>query len=58
MVSEMVTEYNNGQMVLDMKDNGEIIGLMEKESLHILMGTYTKEIGLMIRLTDMEFIII
>ena len=32
---EMGMECNNGQMERDMKANGEIIGLMEKENSHI-----------------------
>ena len=55
---EMDTEFNNGQMELDMKDNGETIEPMEKENSLISMGIFMKETGLMIRLTDMEYITI
>lgn len=36
---------SNGQMEQDTKDNGKIIELMEKVNLHILMETFTREIG-------------
>jgi hypothetical protein len=55
---EMDMEFNNGQTELDMKDNGETIEPMEKENSLISMGIFMKEIGLMIRLTGMEYITI
>ena len=57
-VSEMDMGFNNGLMEPDMKDNGEIIELMERENSHILMVTFMRETGLTIKLMDMEFIII
>ena len=57
-VSEMVMEFSNGQMELDMKDNGEITEPMEKENSLILMVIFMREIGLMIRQMVMEYIII
>ena len=56
--SEMDTEFSNGQMVQDMKDNGEIIEHMEKENSLTLMETSMKETGSMIRQMVMEYIII
>ena len=43
--SEMVMEYKNGQMALNMKDNGRIIEPMEKVNLFILMVTFMMENG-------------
>ena len=55
---EMATEFNNGQMELDTKVNGETIELTEKENLRTSMVTFTKETGSMTRQTDMEYITI
>lgn len=42
---EMVTESNNGQMELGMKENGRTIELMAKENLLTLTEIYMKETG-------------
>lgn len=54
----MATEYKNGLMVLNTKDNGKIIEPMEKVNLSISMATFTTENGLTIRPTAMECTII
>jgi hypothetical protein len=46
--------FNNGRMVLDMKDNGRMIKPTEKEKLHILVVILTKEIGKMIKLMVLD----
>jgi len=51
-------EFKNGQMVLVMKANGEIIGLMVKANLLTLMVISTRENGSMTRLMEREYIII
>lgn len=43
--SEMDLAFKNGQMVLVMKVNGEIIELMVKANLLILMAIFTRENG-------------
>ena len=43
--SEMDLVSSNGLMVLDMKDTGKIIELMEKENSLILMVTFMMAIG-------------
>lgn len=45
-------------MVQDMKENGKIIKLMEKENFSMLIEMYLKENGLMIKQMDMEYIYI
>ena len=44
-VSEMVMEYKNGQMELNMKGLGKIIGLMGKENSFMLMVIFMKVNG-------------
>jgi len=51
-------EFKNGQMVLVMKANGEIIGPMVKANLLTLMVISTRENGSMTRLMEREYIII
>ena len=48
--SEMDKEFKFGQMEHDIRDNGKIIELMVMDSLFMLMGTFMKETGLMIKL--------
>lgn len=54
----MDLEYSDGLMVQDMKVNGKIIKLMEKESFITLIEMFLKESGLMIKLMDMGYICI
>lgn len=48
--------FKLGQMVQNMKVNGKIIKLMEKENFGMLMAIYLKVIGRMIKLMDLEYI--
>lgn len=54
----MALDFKYGRMVQNMKDNGKTIKLMVMENSGILMVTFMKEIGLMIRPMDMEYIYI
>jgi hypothetical protein len=56
--SETDMEFKNGQMVLVMKANGEIIGPMVKANLLTLMVISTRGNGSMTRLMEREYIII
>lgn len=53
-ISEMELVSKDGQMELSTKVSGETTKHKEKANLPIQMVTTTKEIGLMIKLTDME----
>jgi len=44
-IPEMVMVFKDGLMVLDMKVNGKIIKLMEKESFIMLIEMYLKANG-------------
>ena len=46
---EMVMEFRNGSMALDMRVSGVLVKLTDKESCTMLMATYTRVNGLMIR---------
>ena len=52
----MVLVLKYGQMVQNMKVNGEIIKLMERGNFGMLMEMFMKEIGRMTRLTALAFI--
>jgi hypothetical protein len=54
----MDLEHKYGPMERSMKENGDLIRLMESENSGMLMGMCMKESGLKIKLMDKEYIYI
>ena len=52
----MVQESKYGQIMRNMKENGEKIRLTEEENSGMRMVIFMRENGKMIKLMDMEFI--
>jgi hypothetical protein len=57
-IISMVTEFNDGLMVPDMKVCGNIVKPTEKVNFGIMMETYSKVNGSMIKLMALEFTLI
>ena len=54
-IQRTVEEFKFGLMGVSMKVIGKIIKLMVKADLFMVMETFTKGIGLTIKLKDLEF---